>query len=95
MAGEDLNLGLLLATCSGFSAMARDGVLGTVETPLFPSESSVPDFLVLRVRSRLLQRRPVVSTALVEAVDPVGRVVSFRGLRADLAHLPEHVPLAL
>ena len=85
---------MLLRRCSGFRVEAADGALGTVETPLFPFGSSVPDFLVLRVQGRLRSRRPVVPAALVEAVDPVLRIVRLHGLRAELAALPEHMPLS-
>jgi hypothetical protein len=85
---------MLLAGSAGFEAVARDGALGTVETPLFPPDAVEPDFLVLRVRGWAGVRRPIVSTALVEAVDAEQRVVRLAGLRDDIARLPEHVPIA-
>ena len=85
----------LLARSAGFEAVARDGVLGTIETPLFPPDAREPDFLVLRVRGGTAgTRRPIVSTALVEGVDEERRVVRLAGLRRDIAQLPEHVPIA-
>lgn len=85
----------LLALCGGFQAEAEDGELGVVETPLFPPDGSVPDFLVVRVRDHLRSRRPVVPAALVAAVDPALRVVRLRGSRDELSRLPEHLPLAI
>ncbi len=66
-----------------------------VETPLFPPDETTPDFLVLRVGGRLHPRQPVLPAALVEEVDPHARVVRVRGSRSDIAHLPEHLPLAI
>jgi hypothetical protein len=83
-----------LASSAGFEVVAADGVLGVVETPLFPPDVAEPDFLVVRVTSPGETRRPVVSAALVREVDPARRVVSVRGLRGLLAHLPEHLPIA-
>lgn len=84
----------LLALSSGFAVEATDGVVGVVETPLFPPDETTPDFLVVRV-GRLHPRRPVIAAALVESVDPHARVVRVRGTRTDIAELPEHLPLAI
>lgn len=73
---------------------AEDGTVGLVETPLFPPDESEPDFLVLRV-GRLHPRRPIVSAALVEGVDPEAKVVYVRGRREEIQRLPEHLPLAI
>jgi hypothetical protein len=83
-----------LSLCCGYRVHADDGELGVVETPLFPPDGSEPDFLVLRIADGAGARRPVVAAALVEAVDAERRVVRVHGLRADLALLPEHLPLA-
>jgi hypothetical protein len=83
--------GDLLAHAAGYAVVDDDGDVGTVETPLFPSDSREPDFLVLRVRAR----RPIVSCALVEDVDPAHRIVRLRGNRRDILRLPEHVPIAI
>ena len=91
---NDAETGLLLAGSAGFRAIARDGPLGAVETPLFPPDAREPDFLVLRTGSGLRVRRPIVSTALVEAVDADRRVVRLAGSRREIASLPEHVPIA-
>ena len=85
---------MLLAGSAGFEAVASDGALGTVETPLFPPDAREPDFLVLRIRGWTGTRRPIVSTALVEAVDADRRVVVLASSRREIARLPEHVPIA-
>lgn len=85
---------LLLARCGGFSVEASDGPVGVVETPLFPPDGASPDFLVLRVGNRLRPRRPVLAAALVERVDLDARVVRVHGLGAEIARLPEHLPIA-
>ena len=85
---------MLLAGSAGFEAVARDGALGTVETPLFPPDAREPDFLILCIRGWTGTRRPIVSTALVEAVDADRRVVRLAGSRREIARLPEHVPIA-
>lgn len=83
-----------LAFSGGFAVEASDGEVGVVETPLFPPDETVPDFLVVRV-GRLNRRRPVIPVALVESVDPDARVVRVRGTRSEIAELPEHLPLAI
>ena len=85
----------ILALSSGFTVLAGDGLVGVVETPLFPPDQSEPDFLVLRVGDRLHERRPVVPAALVERVDPHARVVHVHGSRDEIVGLPEHLPLAI
>lgn len=85
----------LLALCVGFDVEARDGAVGVVETPLFPPDETTPDFLVLRVGSRLHPRRPIVATALVEYVDLERRVVHVSGRSDEIARLPEHLPIAI
>jgi hypothetical protein len=85
----------LLATCSGFTAHAVDGCVGTVERPLFPPDRDEPDFLVVCARRRLRRRHPVVAVDLVEAVDCRARRVYLRGNVDCLAALPEALPLAL
>jgi hypothetical protein len=85
---------MLLAGSAGFEAVARDGAIGMVETPLFPPDAREPDFLVLRIRDWSGTRRPIVPAALVEGVDADRRVVRLAGLRREIARLPEHVPIA-
>jgi hypothetical protein len=85
---------MLLAHAAGFEARASDGPLGLVETPLFPSDGADPDFLLLRVGTWPRVRWPVVPAFYVDEVDPLRRVVFFRGARAELEQLPEHLPVA-
>jgi hypothetical protein len=91
---DDAQTDTLLALCGGFSVEASDGTVGVVETPLFPPDETVPDFLVLRV-GRLHPRRPILAAGLVERVDPLERVVHVRACRSDIIRLPEHLPLAI
>jgi hypothetical protein len=87
-------IGALLGKSGGFVVEADDGVVGVVETPLFPANGGAPDYLVVRARVGLRARKPVVPAALVSEVDPNFRIVHLRGLREELARLPEHLPLA-
>jgi hypothetical protein len=86
---------ILLAHCSGFCVEASDGVAGVVETPLFPPDEAIPDFLVLRVGGRLRPQHPVLPAALVEHVDPEAQIVHVHGTRGEILRLPEHLPLAI
>lgn len=72
--------------------MAEDGLVGEVETPLFPRDSRDPEYLVIRA-SRPFARRRIVSVALVTGVDPDREVVLVRGSAREIASLPEHLPL--
>jgi hypothetical protein len=94
MSGDE-QIETLLALCSGFAVEAADGLVGVVETPLFPPDDTTPDFLVLRAGGPLHPRHPVVSAALVEDVDAGAHVVRVRGRRNDILRLPEHLPLAI
>jgi hypothetical protein len=85
---------LALASSAGFEVVASDGVLGVVETPLFPPDLAEPDFLVVRVTSGAETLRPVVSAGLVSQVDTEHRRVSVSGPKGLLARLPEHLPIA-
>lgn len=93
MEGHTTPTDAVLALSSGFTVEASDGEVGVIETPLFPPAETTPDFLVVRV-GRVHPRRPVISAALVERVDPHARVVHVRGTRDEIAELPEHLPLA-
>jgi hypothetical protein len=87
----------LLAGCVGFAVIASDGVVGVVETPLFPPDAREPDFLVLRIPDSAEMpgpHRPIVSVALVQEVDPELRIVRLGGRTRDIVRLPEHVPIA-
>jgi hypothetical protein len=83
-----------LATSHGFSVVASDGVVGEVQTPLFPPDYDEPDYLVIQIGTPR-RRRPVVSTALVERVDAGRRLVFVRAVANELSRLPEHLPLAI
>jgi hypothetical protein len=84
-----------LAGSHGFRALADDGPVGRVETPIFPPDSRDPDYLILRAEGEGQRaRHPVVPVALVENVDLQRRVVHLRGTVRELAHLPESLPLA-
>jgi hypothetical protein len=82
-----------LATSHGFAVFAWDGPVGSVDTPLFPPDSHEPDYLVVQTKPPS-PRRPVVSTALVEHVDPARQIVYVRGTEREVSDLPEHLPLA-
>ena len=84
-----------LGNSQGWTVATDDGLVGRVETPVFPPDRALPDFLVVRVAGRLRSRLPVVPTALVEDVDPARRIVYLRGTREQIERLPEHLPLAV
>lgn len=84
-----------LSRCKGYLVVALDGTCGVVETPLFPPEGSDPDFLVVRTGGKSRPRFPIAAAALVLAVDPERELVLLRATRAEVAALPEHLPLAI
>jgi hypothetical protein len=92
MAGSDAHP---LSACCGYAVVASDGVAGEVETPLFPAEGGVPDYLVLRVspRDRLFPRFPVLPVVLVEHVDGARRRVTVSVDRQTIEALPTNVPV--
>jgi hypothetical protein len=83
-----------LASCNDYLVEATDGRVGEVETPLFPSDGFEPDYLVLRVVGPSRVLRPVVTTALVESVDPRQRLVRLRVTKKLIRSLPEDLPVA-
>jgi hypothetical protein len=85
----------ILAYCCGFTVEAADGVVGEVETPLFPPDAAVPDFLIVRTSGRVRVRRPIVATGLVERIDLTRKVIVLRGSEREIKGLPEHLPLAI
>lgn len=93
MPGND-ERGAALASCSGYRVEASDGVVGEVDTPLFPPDRSEPDYLILRAGNPLGALRPVIAAALVDEVDALDRRVRVRGTRADIESLPGNLPLA-
>ncbi len=84
-----------LGRCHGYLAVANDGPVGTVETPLFPPDVDEPDYIVVRIQQGLRSRLPVVTAALVERVDPLRRLVYLRASGVEVAGQPEHLPLAI
>lgn len=82
-----------LARCAGYVAVARDGICGAVDAPLF-AERGRPDYLVLRLGSRIRPRYPIVALDFVESIDPDRELVYLAGTRDELAALPEHLPLS-
>ncbi len=83
-----------LGGCHGFLALADDGELGEIETPLFASDADRPDYLIVRTSGRFRRaRRPVVPAVRAEGVDRERRLVYLRGTVAELADLPESLPL--
>lgn len=87
--------GSALARCHGFLAIAADGQLGEIETPLFPPDWREPDYLIVRTTHEANQRlrRPVIPVSLVEHVDEEQKVLRLRGAVKQLAHMPEALPL--
>jgi hypothetical protein len=85
----------ILAYCTGFGVEAADGVVGEVETPLFPPDAAVPDYLVVRLSRGGRVRRPVVATELVQRIDLSRRVIVVRGTEREITRLPERLPLAI
>ncbi len=82
-----------LAGCHGYVVLADDGWLGSIETPLFGSDASEPDYLVLRMQLEGQSRRAVVPAALVHRVDVEDRLVYLKGKVWELARLPNSLPL--
>jgi hypothetical protein len=82
-----------LGSCHGYIVVADDGWLGDVETPLFGSDSSEPDYLVVRAHSDGPARRSLVPVSLVRRVDVEDRLVHVRGNIWELARLPGTLPL--
>ena len=83
-----------LGCCHGYAAVASDGPLGMVETPLFPPDTDVPDYLVVRIGAADAPRFPVIAAAAVTSVDTRTREVRIDGTVAELERMPEHLPLA-
>jgi hypothetical protein len=75
--------------------VARDGICGTVETPLFPPDGGLPDFLVLRLDERKRPTFAIVHAALVSRIDRERELVYLDATEAELAALPKELPLEL
>lgn len=85
--------GRLLAGCHGYVVAASDGLLGEVETPVFPPDSPEPDYLVVRVGTAGHSRLPVIPVGLIQEINADRRLVRIRGGREELAQLPENLPV--
>ena len=83
-----------LASCHGYEAVADDGSLGEVETPIFPPGSDIPDYLSVRSVQNGSERRLLVAIALVNEIDKDHRFVQLRGSIGELSRLPSSLPLA-
>jgi hypothetical protein len=82
-----------LLSCHGYIVIADDGWLGTVETPLFGSDSSEPDYLVVRTQIDGLARRALVPASLVRRVEVDDDLVHVQGNVWELSRLPTSLPL--
>ena len=83
-----------LGKCHGYVVLANDGWLGHVETPLFASDSSKPNYLVVRAQADRVDRRTVLPASLVRRVDVDDRLVFVRGNVCELVRLPSSMPAA-
>ena len=82
-----------LQNCHGYIVIADDGWLGTVETPLFGSDSSEPDYLVVRTQLDGPTRRALVPASLVRRVGVDDALVHVQGNVWELSRLPNSLPL--
>lgn len=85
----------VLARCHGYLAVASDGPVGEIETPLFPPGADEPDYLIIRLARVLRPRMPVVWAGLVQDIDAERRLVFLDATREEIRHQPEHLPLAV
>jgi hypothetical protein len=92
--GPDRDAEHPLAACHGYMVLAEDGWLGDVETPLFGSDSSEPDYLAVRMRVDGLTRRALVPATLVCRVETGARLIHLAGAIRELTRLPGTLPLA-
>jgi hypothetical protein len=85
----------VLARCHGYLAVASDGPVGEIETPLFPPGADEPDYLIIRLARVLRPRMPVIWGGLVQEIDAERRLVFLDATREEIRHQPEHLPLAV
>lgn len=76
----------------GYTVVARDGVVGTIEHVIRSDATHEPRFLVVRLR-RLRRRYPVVSWSLVDRIDHRERRLFVRAPKSVVRGLPERLPL--
>jgi hypothetical protein len=73
----------VLARCHGYPAVASDGPVGELETPLFPPGADEPDYLIIRLARVLRPRMPVVWAGLVQDIDAERRLVFLDATREE------------
>ena len=79
---------------AGDTVLAQDGALGKIER-VIRSETSMPVYVVVAVRSLVRRRYPVVPWSLVTAVDRSRRSVHVRGRCGTISRLSETLPLVV
>jgi hypothetical protein len=84
-----------LSRCHGYLVIARDGLCGAVDTPIFPPDGGEPDYIVIRTGGRVHPRFPIVAAALVDGVDPHRELVYLDLDKDEVGQMPEHLPLAI
>jgi hypothetical protein len=83
-----------LRSCHGFLAVGEDGIVGRVETPVFPPDAAVPDYLVIRGSGGTERPRVFVASTLVSGVDQALREVYLAATVGEVLALPDRLPLA-
>jgi hypothetical protein len=87
-------VGPALARCHGFSVTAGGRRIGVVETPVFPTATSEPDYLIVRTTAALPGTFRVVPVASVAALDAAVDEIALDLAWEDVSALPERLPLA-
>ncbi len=82
-----------LGKCHGYVVLADDGWVGHVETPVYGSDSSEPDYLVVRTQGPIRDGRALVPVSLVREVDPDDCLVHLQGSLRELSRFPRSLPL--
>jgi hypothetical protein len=81
-----------LAGCHGYAVAAREGPIGSVETPVFPEAGIEPDYLLVRTAEAIPGTFRVVPAALIRTVDPAARTIVLAADLEAVASLPEQLP---
>jgi len=84
--------GETLANCHGYIVLADDGLLGTVDAPVFEPDSSEPRYLVVRAPSHGLTRRVFVPASVVRRVNVDDELVYVQGRVSELSRLQNALP---